>query len=271
VVCPTPLPYRYVRRGRRGSTHNEVGHTSRIDLSVIVITVTEDNNLARKLNYYLESNKDKVLVNGKDIANIPFQDILFTNRIDADALPMPLRKASQRTQKSTRDAVCWHINESGVRSQWTIEKLNSSVYPVVFVDDITPESKALAEFIPVFNIPKCNKDLVLKKGMTLEQGKKYLLSKNKQDALGLSSLPNSWEKINVLKKFNRRKTSASLQVYLLKEFPDLKDEVKNIESKYEKLLKKYPLIKALDSISYHHSNSIQIVVDEINKQSKEDV
>ncbi len=272
VICPTPVSYRYVRRGRRGSTHNEVTGSTGIDLTATVFSSTDNSsNLARKLNHYLESNRDKVLVNANDIANIPFQDILFTNRMDADALPLPPKKSAQRTQKSTRDAVCWNINESGVRSQWTIEKLNSSVYPVVFVDDITPESKALAEFIPVFNIPKCNKDLVLKKGMTLEQGKKYLLSKNKQDALGLSNLPNSWEKINVLKKFNRRKTSASLQVYLLKEFPDLKDEVKNIESKYEKLLKKYPLIKALDSISYHHSNSIQIVVDEINKQSKEDV
>ena len=270
VICPTPLPYRYVRRGRRGSTHNEVVHMNRVDLNVIVYSsIDTTNNLARKLNYYLDSNKNAVLVNASDIANIPFQDILFTNRMDADTLPLPPKKSAQRVQKSTRDAVCWNINESGIRSQWTVEKLNNNSSPVVFIDDITPESKAIAEFIPVFNIPKCNKDLVLKKGMTLEQGKKYLLSKNKQDALGLSNLPSGWEKINVLKKFNRRKTSAGLQVYLLKEFPDLKNEVKNIESAYEKLLKKYPLIKVLDSITYHHSSSIQIVVDEINKQSKE--
>jgi hypothetical protein len=239
VYCPLTKTQRYVRRGRRGSIHFELSQGSALDTSIVIYTSTDSgNNLARKLNFYLESNQDKVLVSADAISDIPFQDTLFTNRMDADALPLPPKKSAQRTQKSTRDAVCWNINESGVRSQWTIEKLNSSVYPVVFVDDITPESKALAEFIPVFNIPKCNKDLVLKKGMTLEQGKKYLLSKNKQDALGLSNLPNSWEKINVLKKFNRRKTSASLQVYLLKEFPDLKDEVKNIESKYEKLLKK---------------------------------
>lgn len=271
VVCPTPLPYRYVRRGRRGSTHNESGHSNRIDLDVIVYSSTDNgNNLARKLNHYLESNKDKVLVNADDIANIPFQDILFTNRMDSDTLPLPPKKSAQRAHKTTRDAVCWHINESGVRSQWTVEKLNNSVAPAIFVDDITSECKALAEFISVFNIPKCNKDLVLKKGMTLEQGKKYLLSKNKQDALGLSNLPSGWEKINVLKKFSRRKTSAGLQVYLLKEFPDLKTQVKNIESEYERLVIKYPLIKVLDSVTYHHSSSIQIVVDEINKQSKED-
>jgi hypothetical protein len=221
VRTPTAIPYRYVRRGRRGSTHNEVGHTTRVALSVIVITATEDNNLARKLNYYLESNKDKILVNSKDIANIPFQDILFTNRMDADALPMPPKKASQRTQKSTRDAVCWSVSEQGTRVQWTIEKLNTHSLPVVFAEEITPEVGAIAKYIDVIIIPKCNKDLVLKRGMTLEQGKKYLLSKNKAEVLGFRNLPHSWDKINVLKKFKRTAISNDLRNYLLTNFPDL--------------------------------------------------
>jgi hypothetical protein len=269
VRCPSPVPYRFVRRGRRGSTHNEIGHTTGIDLSVIVIHATEDNNLARKLNYYLESNKDKVLVNGKDIANIPFQDILFTNRMDADALPMPPKKASQRTHKSTRDAVCWAVSEQGTRVQWTIEKLNTHSLPVVFAEEITPEVGAIAKYIDVIIIPKCNKDLVLKRGMTLEQGKKYLLSKNKAEVLGFRNLPHSWDKINVLKKFKRTAISNDLRNYLLTNFPDLNKEFDAMNIEYEKLQTKYPLIKVLCGIAHYQHDHIDILIKEINKQSKE--
>jgi hypothetical protein len=268
VRTPTAIPYRYVRRGRRGSTHNEVGHTTGVALSVIVITATEDNNLARKLNYYLESNKDKVLVNSKDIANIPFQDILFTNRMDADALPMPPKKASQRTQKSTRDAVCWSVSEQGTRVQWTIEKLNTHSLPVVFVEEITPEVSAIAKHIDVVIIPKCNKDLVLKKGLTLELGKKYLLSKNKTSVLGFINLPHSWDKVDVLKKFKKTTISAELRNYLLSNFPDLKKEFQAMNAEYEDLHVEYPLIRVLCGLAHYQHDHAKILVDEINKQSK---
>ena len=272
VRTKVPVPYRFVRRGRRGSTHNEIGHTTMLDLTVTVFSSTDNgNNLARKLNHYLDSNKNAVLVNASDIANIPFQDILFTNRMDADALPMPPKKSTQRTQKSTRDAVCWNIHESGQRSQWTVEKLNNTSIPVVFVDDITPESKAIAEFITVFNIPKCNKELVLKKGMTLEQGKKFLLSKNKNDALGIIALPHSHKEVKVLSKFENRKTSPDLQNFLMENFSDLKKEVNALQEEYDSILKKYPLIKVLKSLSHYEHEAIDIVINEINKQSKEDV
>ena len=271
VRTPTPVMYRYARRGRRGSTHNEVLQSTSVALNVIVFSSTDNSNtLARKLNHYLDSNKNAVLVNASDITDIPFQDILFTNRMDADALPMPPKKSAQRTQKSTRDAVCWHINGSGQRSQWTVEKLNNSSLPVVFVDESTPESQAIAEFISVFTIPKCNKDLVLKKGMTLEQGKKYLLSKHREDVIGLSNLPYNHTKINVLKKFRRRTITADLTNYLLQQFPDLQRDVLANKTEFNELIKKYPLITVLDSLSGHFNNdNAQIVIDEINKQSKE--
>jgi hypothetical protein len=272
VVCPHNKEYRYVRRGRRGTTHNEIGSSSRVDLSVIVYTSTDtSNNLARKLNFYLESNKDKELVSADVISDIPFQDILFTNRMDADALPMPPKKSAQRTQKSTRDAVCWNIHESGQRSQWTVEKLNNNLSPVVFVDDITPESKAIAKFIPVFNIPKCNKDLVLKKGMTLEQGKKYLLNEHKEGVVGLSNLPMNHTKVNVLKKFKRKTGGDSITNYLFEHFPDLKSKMLQSSKEYDALVNKYPLITVLNSLNHYANNSAKIVIDEINKQSKEDV
>jgi hypothetical protein len=237
-----------------------------------VYTSTDtSNNLARKLNFYLESNKDKVLVSADVISDIPFQDILFTNRMDADALPMPPKKSAQRTQKSTRDAVCWNIHKSGIRSQWTVEKLNNNSSPVVFVDDITPESKAIAQFISVFTIPKCNKDLVLKKGMTLEQGKNYLLSKNKEGVVGLSNLPPNHTKVDVLKKFKRKTESDDIANYILSQFPDLKKEMLASKAEYNELVKKYPLITVLNSLGHYSTESAKIVINEINKQSKEDV
>jgi hypothetical protein len=272
VVCPTPVSYRYVRRGRRGSTHNELASSARLDLSVMVYTSADNSNtLARKLNHYLESNRNKVMVNANDIANIPFQDILFTNRINADALPLPPKNVGQRVQKSTRDAVCWHIHHSGQRSQWTVEKLNNQSAPVVFVDDITPESKAIAQFITVFTIPKCNKDLVLKKGMTLEQGKNYLLSKNKEGVVGLSNLPSDHTKVDVLKKFKRKTESDDLTNYLFEQFPDVKKEMLASSAEYNALVKKYPLITVLNSLGHYSTESAKIVINEINKQSKEDV
>jgi hypothetical protein len=270
VRCPSPVPYRFVRRGRRGSSHNEIGHSTGIDLTITVFSSTDNsNNLARKLNHYLDSNKNAVLVNASDIANIPFQDILFTNRIDADALPMPPKKASQRTHKSTRDAVCWAVSSEATRVQWTIEKLNTHSLPVVFAEEITPEVGAIAKYIDVIIIPKCNKDLVLKKGMTLEQGKKYLLSKNKAEVLGFRNLPHSWDKINVLKKFKKTTISNDLRSYLLNTFPDLTKEFDAMNIEYEKLQTKYPLIKVLCGIAHYQHDHIDILIKEINKQSKE--
>jgi hypothetical protein len=273
VICPSPKQFRHVIRGRRGSTHNEINTTTRLDLSVMVYNSTDNgNNLARKLNFYLESNKDKVLVNADAIADIPFQDILFTNRMDADALPMPPKKSTQRTQKSTRDAICWSISSDGTRSQWTVEKLNNSSIPVVYFEDgtATEEIKNIAKFIQVIAVPKCNKDLVLKKGMTLEQGKKYLLSKNKEGVLGFRNLPHDWSKVNVLKKFKRTNINNDLRVYLVSNFPDLNKEFENMNTEYEKLQEKYPLIKVLCGVSHYLHDHIDILINEINKQSKED-
>jgi hypothetical protein len=270
VICPQPVTYRNVRRGRRASIHFELNQSTRIDLSVTVYTGDDDsgNNLARKLNHYLDANKDKVLVSATAIANIPFQDILFVNRLDANSLPLPPKKISQRTQKSTRDAICWLIESNGTRSQWTVEKLNNYDKPVVFAEEVTDENKEeireLSAFITVIGVPKCNKDLVLKRGMTVEQGKKYLLSKNREDVVGLDTLPHGWEKVNVLKKFKRKKSTDSMQRYLFASFPTLKVEHDTMKSEFN------AIITVLSSLGYYADNSIKILIDEINKQSKGD-
>lgn len=269
VVCPTPVQYRYVRRGRRASVHFELNTSTRLDFSVVVYTSNDNSNtLARKLNHYLETNKDKVLVSADAIANIPFQDIIFTNRLDADSLPLPPKKTAQRTQKSTRDAICWAIESNGTRSQWTVGKLNNYDKPVVFVDESTEEAKELSSFLTVINVPKCNKDIVLKKGMTVEQGKKYLLSKNKDEVVGLSNLPHGWEKVNVLKNLKRRKSTDSMQRYLFDKFPKLKTEHDTMIKEFNDLVKKYPLITVLNNMPYHNTSCQTILIDEINRQSK---
>lgn len=270
VICPNSIEYRYVRRGRRRSENYELNTTNRLDKNVIIYTSNDSSNVtARKLNHYLESNKEKVLVNASDIANIPFQDIIFTNRLDADSLPLPPKKTAQRTQKSTRDAICWYISENGERSSYTVEYLNNSSSPWVIIDSITDEAKQLAQFIRVVMIPKCNKDLVLKKGMTVEQGKKYLLSKHKNEVVGLSNLPFSHNEIDVLKKFKRMTGGTHLQQFLFTNFPDLKKENQDMVKEYTELVKKYPLLNVLHVLSGHSHKSIDIVINEINKQSKE--
>jgi hypothetical protein len=270
VYLPKAIYYRYCRRGRRGTYHFEVDNRTNLAVNTVIYSSTEaDNTLARKLNHYLESNKDCTLVRDTDISVVPNHDNIFTQRINADTLPLPPKKTAQRTQKSTRDAICWKIEIGGSRSQWTIEKLNKESAPVVFVDESTPEAKEVANFMTVVNVPKCNKDLVLKKGMTIEQGKNYLLSKNKQDVVGLDCLPHGWEKVNVLKKFKRKKSGDALQRYLLNTFPMLKAEHDLMKKEYDEVIEKYPLITVLSSLGYYSNNSSQIVIDEINKQSKE--
>ena len=270
VISPISIQYRHIRRGRRRSEHYELSDTTGLRKDVIVYKSTDnDNNTARKLNFYLSQNKEAILVNETSITNIPFQDIIFTNRLDADTLPLPPKKTAQRTQKSTRDAICWFINTDGERSSHTIDYLNQSSAPSVIIEELTDDAKEIARFMRVVMIPKCNKDLVLKKGMSIEQGRKFLLSSNKNEVLGLSDLPFNHDKVDVLKKFKRKTIGSDLQNFLFKYFPNLKKEHDNMQKEYNDLIKKYPLITVLNNLDGYRSQSTKIVVDEINKQSKE--
>lgn len=270
VVCPAPIEFRSKKRTRRSSGFkSEVRAGTSVYFTAMIFNSKDTSNrLARKLNHYLESNQDTVLINAESIANIPFQDVLFVNRLDADALPLPPKKPSQSVQKSVRDAICWSVHSTG-KYQWSIQTLNGYLSPVVFVDQITQEAEELANHITVINVPKCNKDLVLKKGMTIEQGKKYLLSKHKADVVGLNCLPSQWKKVSVLSKFTRMTESTNLRNYLFKHFPALETEHQIMQSKFNSLAKKYPLITVLDKVADYRGTALQIIIDEINKQSKD--
>jgi hypothetical protein len=271
IHCPSSLGYRYVRRGRRGSTHFEFSNTSHPSLDSVIYTSSDytSNTLARKLNHYLESNRDVVLISEQAISVIPHNELIFTNRINADTLPVPPKKTAQRVHKSTRDAICWSINTAGQKSQWTVEKLNTHHSVVVFVDEITPEAREIAGFLTVIIVPKCNKDLVLKSGMTIEEANNFLLSRHKEEVIGVDRLPHDWKKIDVLKNFKPTKASDELQQYLFDKFPKLKEQNTKMNEEFNGLVKKYPLITVLYSLGHYSPNSSKIVIDEINKQSKE--
>jgi hypothetical protein len=57
----------------------------------------------------------------------------------------------------------------------------------------------------------------------------------------------------------------------MESFNDLKKEVDALQSEYDSIIQKYPLIKVLKSLPYYENEAVRITIDEINKQSKEDV
>jgi hypothetical protein len=75
----------------------------------------------------------------------------------------------------------------------------------------------------------------------------------------------------VLKKFKRKTEGDFITNYLFEQFPDLKSKMLQSSKEYHALVNKYPLITVLNSLSHFADNSAKIVIDEINKQSKEDV
>jgi hypothetical protein len=269
VTIPSPEYYRHMKSRRRGSNYPDTSLTRKVYLDFVVYSGTEsDSTIVRKLNFYLTTNPEAKLIHAASVALIPFQDILFTNRINVDNLPMPTRKVGQRVQKSTKDAICWQIDSYGGKSQWTVDKVNKFSGVLVFVDTVDAEALKLSEFLHVMSVPKCNKDLVTKKGMTLEQGKKYLLDENKSKMLGLKNLPGGWNSVEVLKKFKKKEIFHDLEDYLLSNFPDLKAEFDAMNKEYVDLITKYPLIKVLSAVDYYDKVAVKILADEINKQTK---
>lgn len=271
VFLPKAMYFRYCRRGRRGSLNYDTDDkTSFLIQDVVVYSSTEpDNTTARKLNYYLSSNTKKNLIKDSDIARIPNHDLIFRDRVDVSSLPLPPSKASQRKHKSTKDAVCWMIDSEGRRTQFTIEALNNFKSPVIMSDESTDELKAIAKFISVFIIPKCNKDLLLKRGMELDKAKEYLLSKHEKEILGIRFLINDKDKVKVLRKFDRKTNDLELEEYLVSVFPELKKKRDAILKDYESIVKKYPLIEVLIHLSAYATSMRNIVINELNKQSKE--
>jgi len=200
-------------------------------------------------------------------------DKFFNTIIDADALPMPPKNVAPRTAKTTRDAIVWKLtpsqNSNTEKSKYTIDEMNSrysSNNNIVFIEEITKEAKDLSVFLPVFMIPKCNKDLITKKGLTIEQGQQLLLKENR-NSTGLHNLPSKFTEINLLSKFKKMRVSPDLQSYLRMIDPTLDKELDDSKKEYESLLTKYPLLTLLSQVS-NHAAGYNILISEINKHYK---
>jgi hypothetical protein len=185
------------------------------------------------------------------------------------AVPASVPKIS-KPKKSTHDAIVWAVNQDGGKNQYTVENLNTRTPPCVILHDatLTPEVIELAKFMDVFIVPKTNKDLVTKKGMTPEKGVKYLLDKNSKKVVGLRNLVNGWDKIDVLKDFRKCTLSIDLESFLKKNDPALAKQQKDMQDLYDAVLNKYPLIRVLGDLSRYAMTSAATIIKTVNEQSK---
>lgn len=277
LSLPFVISYRYMRYGRGGSKKIEIWNNSAsIPLAHAVVYKSQQpdsNQVARKLNHYIQqhpNNKEIRVYSFEEIKKIPFFEKFLTTIIDADTLPMPPKNVAPRTAKTTRDAIVWKLtpNSNSEKSKYTIDEMNSwySSNNIVFIEEITEEARDLSLFLPVFIIPKCNKDLITKKGLTIEQGQQLLLKENR-GSTGLSNLPNKFTEITLLSKFKRIKVALDLQNYLRMIDPILDKELDDSKREYESLLAKYPLLTLLSQVS-NHAAGYNILISEINKHYK---
>jgi hypothetical protein len=150
-----------------------------------------------------------------------------------------------------------------------VDKFNQESDKWVEVEEITPEARELARFMNVVRIPKCNKKMVTVKTISIEAGQKYLLAKHTKDVIGLQSWHQGFERLDVLNKFTKiNNVDSNLRAYLLKLDPSLVDKAKKNQDDFAKIEAKYPLISVLKDLGSYNTNSRNVIVAEINKQSK---
>jgi len=267
---------RTTKRTRRGKTTYEVTSHNSFGLAntIIIDTSKEDKagTLARRLNYFLDSNTSATLLVCSDLTKVPHARELFDLILDSTTLAIPPAKPRVPVvKKSTKDAIVWGVNVNGDKYQLTVERLNKKQDQCVILHDstLTPEIIQLSKFINVYIIPKTNKDLVTKKGLTPEKGIKYLLDKNSKEVVGLRNLVNGWEKVNVLKDFRKCTISGDLETFLKKNDPALAKQQKDMQGLYDAALNKYPLIRVLYDLSTYSTNSSATIIKTVNEQSKE--
>jgi hypothetical protein len=98
------------------------------------------------------------------------------------------------------------------------------------------------------------------------------MKKHKDDVLALDfHITPHFNKVDVLKKFRRSTMNLELKNYILINFPDLQAKVDAIKKEYSQIVEKYPLLRVLNLNRITETNLINILIDEINKQSKEAV
>lgn len=268
------LETRYARRVRRGTKLVfETRKSNNFDTeSAVIVDTSGDSNpgtLARRLNHWLSSNSDMQMVI-ESSANIPHCAEIFHTIIKSETLPLPPKNTTPKPPKSTSDSFVFRIHGGGHSSQVSVRAFNSFPGACVIVDEVTPEALELAPFVNVYRIPKCNKALVTKKCMTIDEGIKHLVKSYKEECLiGLTGASTQVQKLPVMKAivFSSGITSDLLKFLDSKE-PSIKAKRKANKESYDNILAKYPLIKVLNDIAHYQSEHIKILVEEINKQTK---
>jgi len=276
IQLPNNLESRYSRRTRRsGKAQYMVQTATRFGLANTGIIDTskelKSNTLARRLNHYLDQNPSVVLCICPDLNLIPHVKELFDIILDSNAMAVPASVPKiAKPKKSTHDAIVWAVNQDGGKNQYTVENLNTRTPPCVILHDatLTPEVIELAKFMDVFIVPKTNKDLVTKKGMTPEKGVKYLLDKYSKEVIGLRNLVTGWSKIDVLKDLRKCTLAIDLESFLKKNDPALAKQQKDMQDLYDVALNKYPLIRVLHDLSTYSMTSAATVIKTVNEQSK---
>lgn len=266
---------RYTRRVRRGSKMvYETGKRKKLDTNecVVVDTSTDPNpgTLARRLNHWLSTNSDKVLVMEYP-SNIPYCSEIFSTILKSETLPLPPKNHTPKTPKSDRQSFVFRVYSDGGGSQVTVRDFNSSPISPVVVEELTPEAAVLAQFMAVYRIPKCNKDMITKKCLTIDEGIKWLLKSYKEATLiGVTGVSTSVQKLPVMKDVVfAAGASIDLIEFLESKEPSIKTKRRSNKELYDKLISKYPLIKVLDGMDSYRSESVKILVNEINKQTKD--
>lgn len=275
VLSDRSVETRYTRRVRRGSKMvYETGKRNRLDTNeCVIVDISTDPNpgtLARRLNHWLSTNSDKVLVL-ESPSKIPYCSEIFSTILKSETLPLPPKNYTPKTPKSDRQSFVFRVYSDGGGSQVTVRDFNSSSLVSVVVDEVTPEALELSKFTNVYRIPKCNKDMITKKCLTIDEGIKWLLKSYKEDTLvGITGVSVAVQKLPVMKdiKFTGSVTSDLIK-FLESKKPNIKTKREANKKEYEKLLTKYPLIKVLDCMDSYRSESVKILVNEINKQTKD--
>lgn len=264
---------RKVRRGRRGSVHYEVDSVDRFNVSQVTLFKSSepDNITARKLNYWLSQRvgADDILLSVEQANLIPCHETIFTKEVlDVSTLPIPSKATSTKPKKTAREAIAKRLRSDKSVSHHKIHDLNRANNWVTIVESESDIDWELVALTTVYMVPKQNLDLITIPTKTVEETKKFLLSQNRANALGISYFSDRVKQLPCFKKFCTRKIQSDLYAYLVKIDPSIKAHNDALQKEYDSIVAKYPLIKVLTDV--YSKESQDILLKEITKQMKED-
>src|SRR5574343_720789 len=146
-------------KSRRGKVSYKESDVSRLILNddVVLVKSKNDNNLnnlGRRLNFYLENNPNKILL--QTMEDIPFESYLFKTIIDSTTLPKPVVVKGARvngTPKMRTDATVFKHYSKDNRMRMSLNTLSKDQVYVKFQEDMNFD---ISNFFYIVDVPKCN-------------------------------------------------------------------------------------------------------------------